>query len=245
VASYRKKPAAEAPEHIPEIKHDGQPIEPLAVGHAEPDDDETPVETVERAVAQAEQDAMKADETAQALRKQIEQLRLSERLQRQRHAAMAQAQRPVSPEEKLASWKSAGMPPGEEEFLRNNIDLVANDRLTAVAAAEASRLHQRGTEAYMRAVRKNFDRLMAQGAAQPTPQFFAVPPAPEPPGPGAYVSAPVSRETPTGAYREPSPSQVRLSAEERQIARASGISEVEYARNRLRLEREKRTGQRQ
>lgn len=238
-SAYREK-AANIPSYefhapnIPIVKHDGVEAEPDAVITAElPDSDAA--DEYSRTVAQA-------DDAALALKRQIAALQQSEQIQRQHQA---QAQRPISPEEKLASWKSAGMPPGEEEFLRNNIDLVANDRLTAVAAAEASRLHQRGTEAYMRAVRKNFDRLMAQGAAQPTPQFFAVPPAPEPPGPGAYVSAPVSRETPTGAYREPSPSQVRLSAEERQIARASGISEVEYARNRLRLEREKRTGQRQ
>jgi phage I-like protein len=36
-----------------------------------------------------------------------------------------------------------------------------------------------------------------------------------------------------------------LSAEEKQIAKAAGITETEYARNRLRLEREKRAGQRQ
>ena len=57
-------------------------------------------------------------------------------------------------------------------------------------------------------------------------------------------SAPVSRGE-VGGYREPSPSQVRLTLEQKEIARASGISETAYARNLLRLEREKRSGERQ
>lgn len=57
-------------------------------------------------------------------------------------------------------------------------------------------------------------------------------------------SAPVSRGE-VGGYREPSPSQVRLTVEQKQIAAASGISDVQYAKNLLRLEREKRSGERQ
>jgi hypothetical protein len=74
-------------------------------------------------------------------------------------------------------------------------------------------------------------------------------PKPEPDKPsfaeeseGPAVSAPISRDTPSmgGGYR--SPTQYRLSPTEREIAKASGMSEVEYARNRLRLEDLKRRG---
>jgi hypothetical protein len=48
-----------------------------------------------------------------------------------------------------------------------------------------------------------------------------------------------------GGYREPSPRSVKLSPAEQQIAAASGISDIEYARHKLRMEREKRSGERQ
>jgi ABC-type uncharacterized transport system substrate-binding protein len=50
------------------------------------------------------------------------------------------------------------------------------------------------------------------------------------PSPASYVSVPVSREGPSGGGYQPSPSKVKLSADELEIARASGISPVEYRR---------------
>jgi hypothetical protein len=55
------------------------------------------------------------------------------------------------------------------------------------------------------------------------------------------MSAPISRELPSNGYRL-GPSSYRLSPEERQIAKASGMSDVDYARGRLRLEELKRRG---
>jgi hypothetical protein len=78
-------------------------------------------------------------------------------------------------------------------------------------------------------------------AAQPTPAIFQPPP---PPDRAAIYSAPVSRRD-IGGVREPSPSSVRLSPEEKEIAAVSGLSQVEYARHKLRLEAEKRRGERQ
>ena len=66
-------------------------------------------------------------------------------------------------------------------------------------------------------------------------------PAPMPePRPAPRYSAPVSRTTPGGGYTRPG--EVTLSPEERQIARASGISDLEYARNKVRLAQEKALG---
>ena len=90
---------------------------------------------------------------------------------------------------------------------------------------------------------KHLEATNAQAGAQ-IPTFFQPPPAPEQPGPASYVSAPVSRGA-VGGYREPSPSQVKLSPDELQIAAASGISATEYAKNKLRLAREKASGERQ
>jgi hypothetical protein len=60
--------------------------------------------------------------------------------------------------------------------------------------------------------------------------------------PPQVVAAPPSREAPSATGRT-TPTRVTLTAEERQIAAASGISEIEYARNKLKLMEMKRAGQ--
>jgi hypothetical protein len=64
----------------------------------------------------------------------------------------------------------------------------------------------------------------------------------EPQQRSSIVSAPVSREAPGGPRVETSPERTVLTAEERAIARASRISDVEYARNKQRMEAMKRAG---
>ena len=54
----------------------------------------------------------------------------------------------------------------------------------------------------------------------------------------ALVSAPVSREVPT-SIREDRSGRLTLSVEQREAARISGLTDVEYARNVLRLREEK------
>jgi len=64
----------------------------------------------------------------------------------------------------------------------------------------------------------------------------------------AMVSAPVSRETPTGggySQRYRPNSSVTLSPEQRAMARSLGVSETEYARGVLRLRSEVERGERQ
>jgi hypothetical protein len=77
-------------------------------------------------------------------------------------------------------------------------------------------------------------------------------PAPPPPSPTAAeptqrrmsipVSAPVSREAPNLGGGNATPSRVELTSEQREAARIAGVSEVEYARNLLRLNQMKRDG---
>jgi hypothetical protein len=61
----------------------------------------------------------------------------------------------------------------------------------------------------------------------------------------AMVSAPVSRGS-EGRYtmgdHEPSPSSVRLTAEQREAARASGVDETTYEANLLKMEKMKKSG---
>lgn len=245
--AYRKShkiPAEEIPEpNIPEIKIDGQKPE-AEVGisgetEAEPED----------VAAAAIGAATEADQAKYALVKQIEALRQSEELQRRQQMAMA-AQRPMSRDDRLEMWKAQGLSDKEANFLRDNPEMIDFPQVASHAAAEAMQAgHERDSEGYFKATEANFDRhmkqLKAQAAAQPTPQFFQPPPPPQPRTEASFVSAPVSRTAPAGGYREPSPSSVRLSPDELQIAANSGISPTEYARHKLRMEREKRMGIRQ
>ena len=118
--------------------------------------------------------------------------------------------------------------------------LAANEALSAGV--------EKDSHEYWKAIEEGFDKHMAALKAQAIPKFFEPLPSPPPPaprGPAHFVSAPVSKTVPDGSLREWNPSQVRLSAEEVEHARVSGISATEYARQKLRLAREKAAGLRQ
>jgi hypothetical protein len=93
----------------------------------------------------------------------------------------------------------------------------------------------------------HLDRLREQSAAaeQSTPEFFRPPPPPKPPTRSNIVSAPVSREVPSGRPRDDNPNRTTLTAEELAVAAASGITATQYAAGKLRLQREKLAGERQ
>src|SRR5262249_18483924 len=139
----------------------------------------------------------------------------------------------------LAAWKAQGMSDADHDFLAAHPHMVEADRLTAIAAHQAATEgHQRDSDDHRKRTRELFDQHLARFQSQaPTPQFFTQPPPPEPPSAAAYVSAPVSREAPSGSgtRRELSPSQVKLSPQQREAAMLAGISEVEYARNLQKL----------
>jgi hypothetical protein len=136
--------------------------------------------------------------------------------------------------------------------------LRLNEQLAAIAANQAAAQgHQPGSPDHQRATRQIFDRhLQAAANGAPTqssppepavtesPEFFRPPAPPEPPSPASYVSAPVSRGEVGSYHREPSLSSVRLSPQEKEIARASGISETQYAANKLKMLREQASGER-
>jgi hypothetical protein len=196
------------------------------------------------------------DEAALALQKQIAELRRSEELNR--HAAeqaVRMPQRPLTREEKLAAWQQQGMPADQLEFLKANPELVDYSELAAFAANEAAQAgHERGSRQHMEATKQAFDqhfaRLQAQAqhqteSAMQESKFFAPLPLPKP-RTTSIVSAPVSREIPSGGPRsefETNPGRVVLSPDEKIIAKNSGISEVEYARNKIRMMHMKASGE--
>jgi hypothetical protein len=192
------------------------------------------------------------DEATLRLRRQIEALKQAEEYQRQ---ATTTPQRPPSREEKLAQWRRAGLSEADERLFAENPAMIDYDRLTALAAKEAANHHPRGSDDHREATRQIFNeqmaRLQAQATpapAQPSPDFFRPPPpppAPEPSREASYVSAPVSRGDVGGYQRDPSPSSVRLTPEQKQIAAASGISEVDYAKNLILMRKQIANGERQ
>jgi hypothetical protein len=231
--------------------------------HGEPESE--PVAEIERdeseALRQHAKEVSEADSAGAALKRQIEELARSEQLQKQAaQYAAQQQQRPPTREEKLALWRQQGMPDDQVEFLKANPELVDYSELAAFAAGEALQAgHERGSHDHMRATKEIFDKHLAHLQAQaqqqiepamtPTPKFFAPPPSKPPRASSVRFSAPVSRDVPSAVppserYTE-DPRRVTLSVDEREIARASGISETEYARQKIRLEREKREGTRQ
>jgi hypothetical protein len=217
---------------------------------------EAPAVAVE---VQPQPELSQPDETALALQRQIDALARSEALQRQAAEQQLQPQRPMSREDRLAVWRMQGMPEVELKFLTANPALVDMPQLTAYAANEALQQgHERGSEAFLNATKLNFDKhlqhLQAQAQTptesvmQETPKFFAPPAQPKPkPNGGPIVSAPVSRTVPDGSGSRPEyqqdPRRVTLSVDEREIARASGISEIEYARNKIKLQGMKSRGE--
>jgi hypothetical protein len=204
-----------------------------------------------------------ADGADFALKRQVEALRHNEQLQRQRmeqeqqarlmREARLQDMRPPSREEKLAAWKQNGLTAANEQFLIDHPEMIDHDQLTAYATQEALAAGVKAdTDDFRHAVKANFDTAMRHIQAQaeidqPTPAFFKPPPPPPPqPQPqtrAALTSAPVSRGVPSGDRLPSIPSRINLSAEERQIAAASGISDKEYAANKLRMMRMKATGE--
>src|SRR5262249_15787565 len=95
------------------------------------------------------------------------------------------------------------------------------------------------------AIKPQAPQASEPAAEQATPAFFQppAPPAPEPPDRGSVVSAPVTRMVPGSKPAEIDPRRVTLSAIEQQIARSAGISDAEYARQKLKMQRAKATGE--
>jgi hypothetical protein len=238
-AYRREKVAAEkAAEAIP-ASEKFEHVEPAADTVIRHESESPPNQAVREAIARADV----ADDASAHLQAQIQALRQSEDWQR---AAAEQMQREQQ-------WF-----PGEQEFMQMHPELMANPQLTQWAAATAHQQgHTRGTDGFLHAVKANFDE-QAGRLAQRSPQYPAAssqsPPAapphrPPPPTPPpepdrtAMYSAPPSRQTTGTGYHDTSPRSVRLSPEEREVARLSGISEREYAMRKLEMLSKQRTGE--
>jgi hypothetical protein len=251
-SAYRTKVPAETPD-IPER------VQPSETTHIEFIDKTDPDK---RTIASIDTAIPEPDEATLTLQKQIADLKKSEQMQRefaqhvaaQRAAQMAAPEPalPSDPEARIALWRTQGLSDHDADFISEHLELAVEPHLTRIASDEAAQHYERDTDAHRAATLEAFHRLQGQQAqAQPapaaTPEFFRPPPAPSPTRaePSAMYSAPVSRQAPSAGYRETNPRQTKLSVEEQQVARASGISDVQYAQNKLRMLRERASGQRE
>jgi hypothetical protein len=224
--------------NIPHVEINGAPAEPDVAISTEP-----------LAASNSEPVAAAASEVTadNAMKLQIEAMRRSAQMQQQ-HNARAQL---------IQAWRQSGTSEREIQFLLSHEDFLRHQKAARRAVNQVmSEGHERDSDEFFAALELAFDdqmnnrseRKAAKAASEPVPEFFQPPPIPEQDEPGdepreSIYSAPVSREVPTGGYREPSLNSVRLSIEEKQIASASGISEVEYAKQKLRMLKAQATGE--
>jgi hypothetical protein len=187
------------------------------------------------------------DEATQTLLRQIEHLRTSEELQRRHAQQMAQR---AQPQTRVEFLQSQGLTKTEAEFFDSREDMMANQQQASEAASEALAAGiERDSPEFFQAVEEGFakriEAMNQQPAPQPAFQPRPVSPAPAaPPDRSSMYSAPPSRQAPSTGYRVPSsPSQVKLTPEEMQIAAASGISHTEYARHKLTMLKRKASGE--
>ena len=211
-------------------------------------------EPIAEPVREALNRASAADAATEALKGQIAALKRGEQMQQQAAAIQAEAaakaqewaQSPPSHKDLLDHWEKVhGMPKLERLFLEEHPELIDNKELTAQAALEAHQQGlQRGTDEFNAHTLMAFNRHLqgAQRQAEPARQPSPMLATPER-DLGAIVSAPVSREAPSaGDGSRTRPGQIRLTAEERHFAHTIGLSEADYARQKLRLQQAKATG---
>jgi hypothetical protein len=250
----RSQPKADIPPDIPKVEVSTPPTSTVTT-----DTNTNP------ALEAYQKEIERTDETAQAANRallaQVEKLRESETLQRQwaaqrelerqQREAQIMAMKPPTLEQKMEWLKQSGVSIGDRQMVLETPGMLDHLEVADYAANQALQAgHQRDTDSYRASVRQNFQALMKhlqEEAAPVAGPFRSAPPPPSAPSPkanGAQYSAPISRDIPRGGDYVPSvPSRISLSAEERQIAAASGISDKEYAANKIRMMRMKATGE--
>jgi hypothetical protein len=245
-------PPDDLPADIPESQINGTEAALVEAATAAHEPVAEPAPDVE-AVAKAEAEAAQADRAKFALLRQIEAMKRAEQVQRQQHLEyqrVALNGQPLSRDEKLEQWRQQGLTAREALFLREHPTMIDHPEVASFAAnaALAAGL-ERDTDRYWQAVTENFDKAMSHLKAQaearePTPDFFRAPEVkPKPVRSAAhFVSAPVSREIPSGTGTR-SPSKVTLNAQHLEAAKIAGVSPTEYARQLLKLNEMKQSGE--
>lgn len=120
-------------------------------------------------------------------------------------------------------------------FKTHRDDFADQNKMADLGSAHraAVKLHPQDSDAYFQFIEERLGyRQPVAAQADPEPE----------PRRSMPMSAPVTRESPSISTGRASPTRVELSPAQREAARFSGVSEVEYARNFLRLQELKKQG---
>jgi len=153
---------------------------------------------------------------------------------------------PAAPNDVVAVIDAMTQLSGDERgWLKQHPDAMTDPRKNAKLQAAywdaQDAGHVRGTPQYFQFLE---ERLGYRQPLSPPPPPPAVDEEPEPQQQRRTpaVSAPPSRDVPSSATGRPQTNKITLSPAEREAARFSGVSEVEYAKQKQRLLNEKKNG---
>jgi hypothetical protein len=264
-SAYRPRPKAEIPQpDQPVVVASAEPqAGPIIQAEAKSD---APVLEPKPKIKSAEPEER---EDFKRLKQQLADLNHSTELNRRHQQQVDDTNQQIN--QVFHFWKANGLTADQERSLAANPALMI--QLSGFAANEAAKLHPVGSPEFIEAGKKLFfqhlthlqERAAANAAAleapthqtaeaamQSTPKFFEPDPALVPPqrpvrNNSMIVSAPVSRNGgPSGDYNgglPTDPSKVRLTRDEVEAAKLSGISATEYARQKLRMLEAKSRGE--
>jgi hypothetical protein len=186
------------------------------------------------------------------LQKQLEALRAGEALLRQQREAEIRTQLAAQMEPDKPAPRPQDAPKFTERdfaFMGAGPGIQSDPRLGAAAQNLEAIGIRWGSDRFYKAMESIFPieefRRVEPSQGAPANAPAATVHASEPARPSIGLSAPVSREgavSYSGSRPPDSPTSVRLSRDEREIARASGMTEVEYAKNKIRLAQLKKAG---
>jgi hypothetical protein len=190
------------------------------------------------------------DEASSAFQAQIDALRRSEQIAKDRAAQKAAPPPQLSRAESIQKWQQNGLSDSQAAFLNANPEMVDNPNMLEAATRQAHIAgHQVDSQEYFDSVKSYFHRHLNPPAAEPEyqPTNLSTPaaetePLPSMPSRGSLYSAPVNRESASTGYSGDGPGSVRLTVAMKEAARIAGISEREYAEQVLRLREEKSQG---
>jgi hypothetical protein len=192
-----------------------------------------------------------ADDASAAFLRQIDALRKSEQIAKDRAAQMAAPPPQLSRAETIRRWQQNGLSDPQATFLGANPEMVDNPNALEAATRQAHIAgHQADSQEYFDSVKSYFHKHMNPPVAEPEyqPTKFSTPATETEllssmPVRGSLYSAPVNRETASTGYSGgDGPGSVRLTVAMKEAAWIAGISEREYAEQVLRLREEKSQG---
>lgn len=216
MASLRKRPLADA-----------ATVEPVAINMAAPPTS-MPQPQPPPPPSPVPEPVTPLSDAATALTSQLEALRQAETYQQQKQQAV------LSADQRRRDWLAANPMAQQNLAALDNFHHAALNSGLADTSPEyfsflETQLGDLQAQQPATAATHLINEMQQRIAAQNPP-----PPPPRPQARPSFVSAPVSREIPTANGRRQS-GKTDLSPQEREAARISGVSEVEYAKQKLRF----------